>query len=81
MRPLLVTLALALALVAPAAAQDVAQALRDDPVYVDPSASDMLSASEADALRRRIEEAGVRLNVAILPERAGVPEQVAVPVA
>lgn len=77
MRPLLVALALALALVAPAAAQDVAQALRDDPVYVDPSASDMLSASEADALRRRIEEAGVQLNIAILPERAGVPEQVA----
>lgn len=61
-----------LALAAPAAAQDVVdrvvEGLRDDPVYVDPNAEGTLSASEADALRRRI-EGDVR--VAVLPPSAG----------
>jgi hypothetical protein len=77
MRLLLLTLAVVLALAAPAAAQDAAQALQDDSVYVDPRASDMLSDSEADAVRERIEAEGVPLKVAILPESAGDPEQVA----
>jgi hypothetical protein len=67
-----------LLLAAPAAAQDtidrVAEALRSDPVYVDPDAQGTLSASEADALRSRI-EGDVR--VAVLPPSAGSPKQLA----
>jgi hypothetical protein len=81
MRALLLTLAALLALAAPAAAQDAvdqaADALRSDPVYVDPDAERALSDSEAEALRARIEDEGVPVKVAILPASAGDAEQVA----
>src|SRR5918995_2750332 len=77
MRALLLTLAVLLLLAAPAAAQSAADALQDDPVYVDPDAEMPISDSEAEALRRRIEEEGVPVKIAILPESAGDPEQVA----
>jgi hypothetical protein len=81
MRPLLLSLAVLLALAAPAAAQEsvdrAVEALQDDSVYVDPQSSDVLSESEADALRRRIEDEGVQVKVAILPEDAGDPEVLA----
>jgi hypothetical protein len=67
-----------LALAAPAAAQDtvdrVAEALRSDPVYVDPSAEMALSPSETQELRRRIEG---NVYVAVLPASAGSAEQLA----
>jgi hypothetical protein len=77
MRALLLTLAALLLLAAPAAAQDVAGALEDDPVYVDPDAEMPISEGEADALRRQIEDEGVPVKIAILPESAGDAEQVA----
>jgi hypothetical protein len=76
MRALFVALILGLVLAAPAAAQDVAQALRDDTVYVDPDAEMPISEGEADALRRRIEDEGVPVKIAILPASAGDAEQV-----
>ena len=67
-----------LALAAPAAAQDtvdrVAEALRSDPVYVDPSAEMALSPGETDELRGRIEG---NVYVAVLPASAGSAEQLA----
>jgi hypothetical protein len=79
MRPLVTALALLLALAAPAAAQDAvdraADALQDDPVYVDPEAADVISESEADELRSKIEEDGVPVTIAILPASAGDAEQ------
>ncbi|WP_432157230.1 hypothetical protein [Streptomyces sp. bgisy153] len=45
----------------------IAAALREDPVYVDPAATDQLSPSEAQALSRRIENADKPLFVAVLP--------------
>jgi hypothetical protein len=81
MRALLLTLAILLALAAPASAQDAvdraAEALQDDPVYVAPGAPDVLSESEADALRQRIEAEGVAVNITIFPETAGEAEQIA----
>jgi hypothetical protein len=81
MRPLVTALALLLALAAPAAAQDAvdraAQALQDDPVYVDPAASDVVSAANADELRSRIEDDGVPVRIAILPASAGDAERTA----
>ena len=81
MRVLLLTLAALLALATPAAAQDAveqaADALRADPVYVDPEAERAISDSEADAVRRRIEEDGVPVKIAVLPASAGDAEQVA----
>jgi uncharacterized membrane protein YgcG len=63
---------------APAAAQDsadlAAEALRDDPVYVDPNAENALSPSEADALRDRLP---ADLYVAVLPASAGNAESIA----
>ncbi|MEU3249420.1 hypothetical protein [Streptomyces sp. NPDC006997] len=47
---------------------DVAKALRDGPVYVDPAASDQLSAADADALAAKIEDADKPVFVAVLPE-------------
>ena len=70
MRPLLVALALLLALVAPAAAQD-------DPVQVDPQAADVISERDADELRSKIQEQDVPVTVAILPASAGDAEQIA----
>jgi hypothetical protein len=70
MRPLVIALALLLALAAPTAAQD-------DPVQVDPEAGDVISESEAEELRSRIEEEGVPVTIAILPASAGDAEQIA----
>ncbi|MFC9078173.1 hypothetical protein ACFTY7_14285 [Streptomyces sp. NPDC057062] len=51
----------------------VATALRKGPVYVDPAASGQLSARDADALAKKIEDAGKPVFVAVLP--AGYPTQ------
>ncbi|MFF7188026.1 hypothetical protein ACFZAR_22865 [Streptomyces sp. NPDC008222] len=51
----------------------VATALRKSPVYVDPAASAQLSAPDADALAKKIEDAGKPVFVAVLP--AGYPTQ------
>ncbi|MFE1286088.1 hypothetical protein [Streptomyces sp. NPDC058751] len=45
----------------------VAAALKEGPVYVDPAASGLLSAPEADALAAKIEKADKPLFVAVLP--------------
>ncbi|MFD0135620.1 hypothetical protein ACFVIL_16880 [Streptomyces sp. NPDC127159] len=45
----------------------VATALRKGPVYVDPAASGQLSARDADALAKKIEDAGKPVFVAVLP--------------
>jgi hypothetical protein len=78
-RALLLVLLAALVLAAPAAAQDAvgraSEALQDDPVYVDPDAERAISADAADALRRRIEDEGVPVRIAILPADAGNAEQ------
>jgi hypothetical protein len=56
---------------------DVAQALRSDPVYLDPG-TDTLSSAEADALRRQIASGrSGPVFIAILPESAGDVDQVA----
>ncbi|MFD0317456.1 hypothetical protein [Streptomyces flavalbus] len=52
---------------------DVARALRDGPVYVDPAATDQLSSADADALADKIEDADKPVFVAVLPE--GYPTQ------
>jgi len=50
---------------------DAATALQRDPVYVDPAAERAISAAEAEALRRRIDERGAGpLYLAVLPESA-----------
>ncbi|MDI3409254.1 hypothetical protein [Streptomyces cavernicola] len=46
---------------------EVAQALRKSPVYVDPAATDLLPAAEADALATKIENADKPVFVAVLP--------------
>ncbi|MDT0464032.1 hypothetical protein [Streptomyces gibsoniae] len=51
----------------------VAAALRKSPVYVDPAASGQLSAPDAKALAKKIEDAGKPVFVAVLP--AGYPTQ------
>ena len=51
----------------------VAEALREDPVYVDPAASDQLSSSDAEALSDKIKDAGKPVFVAVLP--ADQPER------
>ncbi|MEV5605977.1 hypothetical protein AB0L33_31530 [Streptomyces sp. NPDC052299] len=53
---------------------DVAQALRKGPVYVDPAASDQLSRSQAAALGKKIEDADKPVFVAVLPNTAAFPE-------
>ncbi|MEU9184930.1 hypothetical protein AB0D14_10245 [Streptomyces sp. NPDC048484] len=45
----------------------VADALRENPVYVDPSMSGQLSAADADALAEKIEKADKPVFVAVLP--------------
>src|SRR3712207_3025127 len=47
-----------------------AEALKGDPVYVDPDAEAELSAGDADRLRSQISEAGVPLFIAVLPRAA-----------
>ncbi|GAA2392417.1 hypothetical protein GCM10010420_16210 [Streptomyces glaucosporus] len=70
-----VLLAVATALTGPAgsarAATDldrVAASLRDDPVYVDPAASDKLSGSEAARLTEQIRDGDVPVYIAVLPD-------------
>ena len=80
MRPILPLAALVLCLLcAPAMAQtltaspltDAADALRDDTVYVDPSAEQAIDEDEANSLRERIREQGAGpLRIAILPASA-----------
>jgi hypothetical protein len=77
MRALLLALILGLLLATPAAAQDPAEALQDDSVYVDPDAEQAISDGEAEALRRRIADEGVPVKIAILPASAGNAEQIA----
>jgi hypothetical protein len=45
----------------------IAESLREKPVYVDPAASAQLSAADADALAKQIEQAGKPLFVVVLP--------------
>ncbi|MBW8792545.1 MAG: hypothetical protein JF597_02805 [Streptomyces sp.] len=81
--PGLLFLALALALVALAApaprasaatgVSAVADALRKNPVYVDPAAAAQLSTADADALARQIKDADKPLFVAVLP--SGYPTE------
>ncbi|MFJ8697126.1 hypothetical protein [Streptomyces roseolilacinus] len=70
---------LALAPAAAARASDgvreAAQALRQGPVYVHPEAAGELSASEAQALERRILDADKPLMVAVLPDTPAFPEE------
>ncbi|MPY41836.1 hypothetical protein FNH04_18585, partial [Streptomyces phyllanthi] len=46
---------------------EVAEALRESPVYVDPAATDLLSESDAESLADRIEDADKPIFVAVLP--------------
>ncbi|MGW6457857.1 hypothetical protein ACWF94_18435 [Streptomyces sp. NPDC055078] len=46
---------------------DVADALKDGPVYIDPRASGQLSRADADALAQKIKDADKPLFVAVLP--------------
>ncbi|MDI3386163.1 hypothetical protein QIS99_08015 [Streptomyces sp. B-S-A8] len=76
---LVVLLALGAAFAAAPGAQaetpvsEVAQALKKSPVYVDPAASGLLPAAEADALATKIENADKPVFVAVLP--ADYPKQ------
>ncbi|MFF3908636.1 hypothetical protein ACFYZJ_22225 [Streptomyces sp. NPDC001848] len=45
----------------------IAQALRSGPVYVDPAASGQLSGADADALAKKIEDAGKPVFIVVLP--------------
>ncbi|MFD8588950.1 hypothetical protein ACFV1B_05280 [Streptomyces sp. NPDC059637] len=47
--------------------EKIAEQLRSSPVYVDPAASDKLSAAEAQDLAARIRDSGVPIYVAVLP--------------
>ncbi|MYY00679.1 MULTISPECIES: hypothetical protein [unclassified Streptomyces] len=76
---MLSALALFLAPAAPAATgastvDDVAQALRKGPVYVDPAASDQLSRAQAAALTKKIKDADKPVFVAVLPRSDAFPE-------
>lgn len=78
---LLIFAAAALALTSPASAapaatiQDAAQALRDDPVYVDPGARDQLSVADEKALENKITDADKPVFVAVLPDTPAFPEE------
>lgn len=54
--------------------EDVAQALRKSPVYVDPAAAGQLSRSQADALAKKIKDADKPVFVAVLPQSSAFPE-------
>ncbi|MEU1368720.1 hypothetical protein ABZ454_21640 [Streptomyces sp. NPDC005803] len=54
--------------------EEVAQALRKGPVYVDPAAAGQLSRSQADALTKKIKDADKPVFVAVLPQSAAFPE-------
>ncbi|WP_405405584.1 hypothetical protein [Streptomyces sp. NBC_01104] len=75
---LLLLLSAAALLVAPGATgaagvDEVAQALRKNPVYVDPAASGQLSRAEADALAKKIKDADKPVFVAVLPRTSAFP--------
>ncbi len=63
-------------LLAAAPADDAATALREDPVYVDPTAEAMLPPDDAGDLRGRVQAAGTPVFVAVLPHAAGEPREV-----
>ncbi|MGK5731244.1 hypothetical protein [Streptomyces sp. URMC 124] len=85
-RPLLVLIAALIALAgtalyAPAPSahaatgiDTVAEALRKSPVYVDPRAAGQLPAADADALAKKIEDAGKPVFVAVLPDSPEFPK-------
>jgi MYXO-CTERM domain-containing protein len=74
-RPTVLALVLgATLLVAAAPADEAASGLRQDPVYVDPSAEAVLPEPDAEDLRRRVEAAGTPVFVAVLPRAAGQAE-------
>ncbi|MFE4335467.1 hypothetical protein ACFRQM_40490 [Streptomyces sp. NPDC056831] len=54
---------------------DVAQALRKSPVYVDPATADQLSPGQAAALTKKIKDADKPVFVAVLPRTSAFPEQ------
>ncbi|MER5890949.1 hypothetical protein ABT160_44630 [Streptomyces sp. NPDC001941] len=54
---------------------DAAQALKKGPVYVDPGARDQLSQADADALAKKITDAGKPVFVAVLPATAEFPAE------
>ncbi|MGW3802542.1 hypothetical protein, partial [Streptomyces clavifer] len=60
---------------APATVDEVGQALREDPVYVDPAAAGRLSAAQEGALERKILNADKPVFVAVLPATSEFPEQ------
>ncbi|MER6105748.1 hypothetical protein ABT115_26485 [Streptomyces sp. NPDC001832] len=71
---------LAIAPAAPAAIgastiNDVAQALRKAPVYVDPAAADQLTPGQTAALTKKIKDADKPVFVAVLPRTPAFPEQ------
>ena len=78
MRALLAAIVILLIAAPGAGAQDVvasaAQALKEDPVYVDPAVANMLGDDDEAELARRIEASGQELHVAVLPASAGDPE-------
>jgi len=78
---LALTAGLVIALASPAAADvtDGASALRGgDTVYVDPSASDLLSSADAATLTDQANATGLPLFIAVLPENAGPADEVLV---
>lgn len=78
---LLIITAVALALTSPASAApaatitDAAQALREDPVYVDPGARDQLSVADEKALEATIQNADKPVFIAVLPATEAFPEE------
>lgn len=58
---------------------DVAQALRKGPVYVDPAAADQLSPGQAAALTKKIKDADKPVFVAVLPRTPAFPPQTVLP--
>jgi hypothetical protein len=54
---------------------DIVQALRNDPVYVDPSAESALPPAAVDRLRAAVAAANTPIVVAILPASAGTPRE------
>ncbi|MFD7972904.1 hypothetical protein [Streptomyces clavifer] len=60
---------------APATVGEVGQALREDPVYVDPAATGRLTAAQEGALERKILNADKPVFVAVLPATSEFPEQ------
>jgi hypothetical protein len=69
----LVTLAWPGAARAASGVDEVAAQLTKGPVYVDPAASDQLSAAQAQALAKKIESADKPVFVAVLPDTARFP--------